>query len=498
MKVHLMFEDRDFDLEGSEPPNKDQLIQDLRLASLLEAMSRGDKFLHRVAEHALLLSLTQPQEINYRQQVLNDCLTHPEIIREIYTIATEAIVREQKIYRPWFARESKTLRRSIEVLEMFTELLRRLHQIALDQESIFQSKGFKAFFATLRTNLDEEYFQIIDAHLKRLKFKEGVLMSARLGKGNKGIDYVLHPPVNTRQGWKERIGLGPRTSYSFEIAPRDEAGVRALTELANRGLNLVAYALAQSSEHILSFFSTLATEIGFYVSCLNLHEQLIKNGEPVCMPIPTDLHTHVLNFQELYDISLSIQTEKPVVGNSIDADGKLLTVITGANSGGKSTFLRSIGIAQLMMQCGMFVGAKYFRANVCNGIFTHFIREEDATMTSGKLDEELGRMSVIADQITAHAMVLFNESFAATNEREGSEIARQIVNALLEADIKIFFVTHLFTFSEYFYHKEPRLVAFLQAQRQEDGGRNFKIVAGEPLPTSYAEDILERIGGLTS
>ena len=58
--------------------------------------------------------------------------------------------------------------------------------------------------------------------------------------------------------------------------------------------------------------------------------------------------------------------------------GKSLVIITGANSGGKSTFLRSVGLAQLMMQCGMFVTARILRASVCQQIFTHFIREEDA------------------------------------------------------------------------------------------------------------------------
>jgi len=33
----------------------------------------------------------------------------------------------------------------------------------------------------------------------------------------------------------------------------------------------------------------------------------------------------------------------------LDADGKNLVIITGANQGGKSTFLRSVGLAQLMM-----------------------------------------------------------------------------------------------------------------------------------------------------
>ncbi len=76
------------------------------------------------------------------------------------------------------------------------------------------------------------------------------------------------------------------------------------------------------------------------------------------------------------------------------------------------------------------------------GIFTHFIREEDAGMTSGRLDDELRRMSAIAGQIEPHCLMLFNESFAGTNEREGSEIGHQIVRALLDAQVKVFFVTH--------------------------------------------------------
>ena len=83
-----------------------------------------------------------------------------------------------------------------------------------------------------------------------------------------------------------------------------------------------------------------------------------------------------------------------------NADGKSLVMITGANQGGKSTFLRSIGLAQLMTQSGMFVGAESLQMNMCDAVFTHYKREEDRAMESGKLDEELARMSEIADHIT--------------------------------------------------------------------------------------------------
>ena len=61
-----------------------------------------------------------------------------------------------------------------------------------------------------------------------------------------------------------------------------------------------------------------------------------------------------------------------MVGNRVNADHKSLVIITGANQGGKSSFLRSIGLAQLMMQCGLFVGAEAFKAELCPALFTHY------------------------------------------------------------------------------------------------------------------------------
>ena len=146
-----------------------------------------------------------------------------------------------------------------------------------------------------------------------------------------------------------------------------------------------------------------------------------------------------------------------------------------------------------MMQCGMFVPADSFSANICQALFTHFKRTEDVTMKSGKLDEELSRMSDIADNLQPDSMLPLSESFSATNDREGSEIARQIVRALLEMRIKIFFVTHLYAFPSDFYNKKMSNVLFLRAERQSDGRRTFRIVEGEPLQTSYGEDLYNRI-----
>ncbi|MFZ2106813.1 MAG: DNA mismatch repair protein MutS, partial [Roseiarcus sp.] len=235
--------------------------------------------------------------------------------------------------------------------------------------------------------------------------------------------------------------------------------------------------------------------LAFYVGCLNLHEQLLKKGEPIAFPIPAGPGERKLAFDGLYDVCLTLKIDRRVIGNELNADGKEFVIITGANQGGKTTFLRSIGLSQLMMQCGMFVGAKSFSANACSGIFTHYKREEDATMKSGKLDEELGRLSEIVDHIGPESVLLFNESFAATNEREGSEIAREVTSALLEKGVKIFFVTHLYDFAHSADEKNPGTSIFLRAEREFDGARTFRLIEGKPLETGYGEDLYNAVFG---
>jgi hypothetical protein len=87
------------------------------------------------------------------------------------------------------------------------------------------------------------------------------------------------------------------------------------------------------------------------------------------------------------------------------------------------------------------------------------------------------------------------ESFAATNEREGSEIARQVLTALLETDVKVVFVTHMFDLATGFHHRALQSAVFLGAERGSDGARPFTISEGEPLSTRYGEDSYRKVFG---
>ncbi|MBS0326476.1 MAG: hypothetical protein JSS46_08025 [Proteobacteria bacterium] len=322
-------------------------------------------------------------------------------------------------------------------------------------------------------------------------------MSARLGECNESTGYVLRRDPDRRPGWLKRLlRRGPK-SYSFRLHERDEAGARILSEMHDRGINLVANALAQSTEHVLNFFLVLRVELAFYIGCVNLADRLDALRVTRCFPQPRPCPSQSgqLRFEGLRDPCLALTLGRDVVGNDVDADGRQLVIVTGANQGGKSSFLRSVGVAQLMMQAGMYVAAGSFEAELRTGVFTHYKREEDATLSGGKLDEELARVDVIAAAVRPGAMVLFNESFASTNEREGSEIARQVVRGLLEFGVRVVCVTHLYDFAHDVFAQQRDDTLFLRANREPDGTRTFRLVEAEPLATSYGEDLYREVFG---
>jgi hypothetical protein len=434
------------------------------------------------------------ETIRYRQAVLSDCIANPALVRQFYAIAIEPFTRDRSWDYSLFGRDaSSKVSSGVRTLQNSLDLLTRLRKACTMNADRFTSPGFRQFFATLESNLDDNYLEAARTDLSNLTFRSGLLLSAQVGDGGRGVGTTLRVPQPRDLSWIRRVLTPGARSFTYQLAPRDEAGARAFGELQGRGLSLISDAVYESAEHVLNFIKALRAELAFYLGCLNIKDHLDRIGEPVCYPEPHDAQAR-FRCRNLRDVCLALTMGRPVVGNDVDGNGKPLIIITGANRGGKSTFLRSVGLAQLMLQCGLFVTADALSASLHSGLFTHYKREEDRNMSSGKFDEELVRMNAIAEQIHRSALILFNESFAATHEREGSEIARQIVSALLENNVTVFFVSHMYEFSRSFLEDER--VLFLRADRGEDGARSFRLVTAKPLPSSFGADLYERIFGM--
>jgi hypothetical protein len=498
MRVNLLFPDQELRLFKRKGSCQGDVVNDLELQTVIAAMSRGDEVIEEVVRSVLLERKNSIDVILFRQGVLKDAMAEPETFRNIYAIAAEAGQAERQVFGGLFARTpSARLFRSVRVLKIYLELLRKLRITTLKVESSLASEGMSIFINTISENLGEPYLEQMDEQLNYLSFADGALLGAKLAQHNRGLEYrLLHENEGQRRWWS-RVSLR-NSRQTFRIAPRDESGARILAEIQDEGVAEIAEAVFSSAQHVKSFFSSLSRELAFYVGCINLFDSINSLDAPICWPEPLPAGGGVLRFSGLWATVLALKTREPTVTNDLDTDGVFRIVITGANSGGKSTWLKSVGIALLMMQAGMFVLADSFAASIFDGLYTHFSRGEEQNLAGGRLDEELSRLSSIVDEIASESILLMNESFSSTNEQEGSTVAEEVISAFTDTHLRCFVVTHMYQLASSLHALTLNSDCFLVAERKEDASRTYRICPGIPQPTSFSSDLYRQIGGFST
>jgi DNA mismatch repair ATPase MutS len=118
-------------------------------------------------------------------------------------------------------------------------------------------------------------------------------------------------------------------------------------------------------------------------------------------------------------------------------------VVTGANRGGKTTFLKAVGQSLVLARAGLFVPADEFAMPSTGAVYTHFPRQEDRTLSYGKFEEEVKRLSDIIKSLRRGDYVLMDESLSYTNQVEASVVAEEVVAALVDSGVYVFYVTFL-------------------------------------------------------
>lgn len=493
MIPQLMGPDTAFDPRAAEPAFADDLAQDLQLDHLWDAMGGGDRYLRGIARAALLAPLGDPAAIRYRQQALADCLRHREQVRLLYQIALDALTLRHGIFGlPLRNHPELELSYSVRLLTELVGQLDRLRKFRAVLDDGFVSPAFQNLSATIARELSEDYLAGLRRTLKELEFPGGMMMSAGIGPGGRVVEQVL------RRGRQENRRLFDRTPlkrpvFSFSLPDRDEAGSAALADLRDRSVNDVANAVSQAADHVQAFFATLRAEVGFYLAVDNLIGELSRIGTPLSTPEPDP--RVATSAAGLYDPCLALAGGRAPVGNDVELGRRRLLVITGANRGGKSTLLRALGTAQLMLQAGLPAPAERFAARPVGRVFTHWAREEDTGLLRGKLDEELNRMQQLVAVLRPGDLLLCNESFASTNEAEGSQILLDVTRALVGSGVQVRSVTHLYDFARTVGDDAGLGAVFLRAPRAETGEPGFRLEPGPPLPTSYGLDLFDRTFG---
>ncbi len=491
MRPGLLFADRDVDPADLPPPPGD-LVADLELERLYAAMAAGDEEVLGVVRRVVPAWLIAADEIRYRQAVLRDVLATPGIALELYRIAGDAIAAERRAWGGGLRSAELVLRRSVGVLDGFLVSFREVRSVAERHADHVSSPGLLAFFDRVRTELDDAWLAEAADHVRRLRERR-LVVTARLGPGNRGVDHVLRRPADGRSRLRDRVGLAASRGMAVDVTLHDQNAMNALAELRSAAIVPAASAVQEAVGHILAFFRLLRVEVAFYLGCANLRDALGRADVGVSFPEPAGLGERQLRARGIVDPCLALAVDGPVIGNDVEADGYGLVVVTGANGGGKSTLLRAVGLAQVMLQAGMFVSATELRAGLRSNVLTHFSREEGTVPDGGRLDAELRRLSALVGRATPGSLVLLNESLSTTNERDGAAIAHGVVTGLVDAGATVWFVTHLYALARRLQADDAPGVLFLRAERGSGAERPFRVVEAPPLSTSFGMDRYRRL-----
>lgn len=504
MKVCLLYED----WENRPKPvsmNINELVADLNLDIIYKTMARNDQFIYKTVRSVMMNPLSDQKAIRFRQGILEDCIKQYDGFLKIYDICAQALNETERYSNNKKKTSSNQLNvgdvlHAIELLEIMIYNLEKIKYQFDTIEEHFESHGMLKFYDSIVSDYSYIFLSNIKKSIKHMNFlTEGgeITFSSSVGAGLKQDHMVINSLKKKYTKRKKNMGIGIKFLFGLfhnNIIlledPNLEQDARALE---TAGMADIIKMYQSFIGELEDFFENLHYQMAFYIGAANLKIRMNQLHMQTRMPSIVNEGKDSFRLEGLYDLSLALYNRHKPISNDLFTENRKLYIITGANQGGKSTYLRSIGIAQILMQNGMYVPAFKYCNCIFDGIFTHFTRREDTAMNSGKLDEELSRMNKILTTITPHSLLLMNESFATTTEREGSKIAQDVVMALYENNTKIIMVTHLFEFTKTMFSKKLDQAMFLSAERLEDGTRTYKIYEREPERTSYGVDLYDEI-----
>jgi len=237
--------------------------------------------------------------------------------------------------------------------------------------------------------------------------------------------------------------------YGEEIAFLLETGAY-FKNLADMGYTLTCPAVSSQREMILTGL---------------IDASLAKRGIPGGEVVPNDVHME-------------------------DKGGERLNfyILSGANGGGKTTYLRACTIAALFFVTGCPVTAKSGRMMPFDGIFTHFPANESFE-SDGRFANETARADEITENATANSFAVFNETFSGTDEKKSEEYSARLAGTMAERGTFGIYVTHIHTLTG---GKIPTLAAVID--ENDENRRTYKIRRVGGTTSSFAADILEKYG----
>ena len=517
----------------------DEAIADLHLAEIVSAIVGADApagrlaARERFAERVLTELLSDAEIIAYRQAVLTDLLDHPPLRERLEAVlpGLEALgdVPRGERYRPTAEPGLERVARRLIDLELLVDVVSRL--VDAFNETPVKSEAFRSVGSRLDELRRTPQFAAMERELPALRATLASVRSLTVGV-NLGPD--LSPesatildlgtlPIEGRRGLLWRLLGGGDGKAGLTPLQRGEGGplsrpnelVRDLRHLLGQVVAPVAIALERFSRMSTDAVAPLGPELAVFLGAARLVERLRCAGLPVCRPEYIDAERRTAELVDAYDPGLALSqlsNAGSIVTNPVCFDEHIgrVWVLTGPNRGGKTTYARAVGLAQVLFQAGLYVPARTARLSPADAIYTHFPGREDARPGLGRLDLEAERLAAIFHQATPRSLILLNEALSGTSALEALDLARGLVRGLRLLGARAIYVTHLHELA----HSVDEInastpgdgtVASLLADSDsaDDSGppgapasrrRTYRIVPHAPRGVSFAAEIAEQHG----
>ncbi len=145
-----------------------------------------------------------------------------------------------------------------------------------------------------------------------------------------------------------------------------------------------------------------------------------------------------------------------------------LSIITGPNMAGKSTYMRQVALITLMAQIGCFVPASSAKIGVVDKIFTRVGASDDLSMGQSTFMVEMSEVANILKNATKNSLVILDEIGRGTSTYDGLAIAWAVAEYIADTNnigCKTLFATH--------YHELTSL------EEKLEGVKNYQIAVKE-------------------
>lgn len=245
-----------------------------------------------------------------------------------------------------------------------------------------------------------------------------------------------------------------------------------------------------------SFFmmgvSELIPQFKLAIGIVKLTERAGRAGIPYCFPELTDKKE--IQLLDVYDPALLLKEGTGIVPNDVYFDSEEpFFYLTGANGGGKTTYLRAVGSAVLLLMFGAPVFCRAGRCCVLESVWTHFPKDERFD-GSGRFVDEQRRIDEMLAACEANvgdgvSLLLLNETYSTTNEEKAKECTSELAHKLYSSGNFGLYITHQHGVNE---QKVPFLG--VTVDENDSNRRTYRIERKRLQSRSFASDVLLKYG----